>query len=526
MSLFSETNKEDIFIAQLKAKYEMLYNSVQPIPYIRDRMYCVNTLFVESGIEYLIQSADARDKGNWKPLDSYFELLAENTFSSDRVILEGEPGYGKSTITLQLAYDWCNAVEHSPLSEIKVLIFLRLRQLGGLLSIFQAIRRFILPMDSTLTAKDIKNLIEHSTSVVIVLDGYDEYPDQHRKDTDIYKIISKDIFRKVKVLITTRSSYLPKYLAPQYFRVHLIGFKESARDQYIRKAVVGDDVVSAKNINLKLQDNPILHDLCQVPLFFVMFAHITHENKNLQTFKSVTDFFQYMIACFHSHMRNKMEEDNVKIDTSSEANHTRLDSIAFKALAAEKQQIVWERRALRKTLGSSFYNYYVKVGILVEDEILNPCQDLQRQREVEKEVRFFHKIFCEWYAAHFLAKRLSTITVTFSSTSHLLANVDPFDLQYIYRFACGISEKASNKIINYLRKTEGWQKFAILCTLEQTRETNDLQESITELVSERLAISRNDTKLLQRATLQILDFASKREVSRNIFKLCPFFSLM
>ncbi|PIK38196.1 hypothetical protein BSL78_24963, partial [Apostichopus japonicus] len=48
-----DSEKAERFIKHLKAKYEIFYDSVQPIPYIKDRMYCVDKVFVEGGIEYM-----------------------------------------------------------------------------------------------------------------------------------------------------------------------------------------------------------------------------------------------------------------------------------------------------------------------------------------------------------------------------------------------------------------------------------------------------------------------------------------
>ncbi|PIK33522.1 hypothetical protein BSL78_29664, partial [Apostichopus japonicus] len=105
-----------------------------------------------------------------------------------------------------------------------------------------------------------------------------------------------------------RPFYLPKEFAPHTDRIRLTGFNEDIRDQYIRKAVVQGDEQAAREIILKLQRNPLLGDLCQVPLLFVLFAHMSHENKDLKTFKSVTSFFRNVIACFHSHLMNKTIE--------------------------------------------------------------------------------------------------------------------------------------------------------------------------------------------------------------------------
>ncbi|PIK52554.1 hypothetical protein BSL78_10544 [Apostichopus japonicus] len=506
-----DENKEELFIDQLKRKYEILYDAVQPIPYIKDRMYCVDKVFVEGGMEYLDKTTVAKQGKEWKQMKSYHELMDGTRISSTRNILEGEPGYGKSTLTLQLVYDWCKSVSHSPLRQVKILILLRLRQLGGVNSIFEAVRRFILPGDSKFTDDDVKSIIEKCSSVMLVLDGYDEYPDQDNTDADIYKIIKNDIFREIKVILTTRSSYLPNYRSPQTDRARLTGFDDLARDKYIRKAVTGDDTEAVDEIKRKLQENPVLGDLCEVPLFFVMFAHITYENKELQTFNSVTGFFRYMISCFHSHMSNKMKDENVTTSQLFEANHSKLDEIAFKALCGKDQMIIWKKQKICKALGEAFYNQYVRIGILVEEEVLDmfSMPDAMGNIRSTVEVRFYHKLFCEWYAAHHLAKK---ITKLISITSAMLANLDPFDLQYVYRFACGLNKAAARNIIKHLQKTNEGQKFAMLCILEQEGDNDELLESVTELVSNSITINVNDSKLLQRSVTQILEFASKKEI--------------
>ncbi|XP_071851915.1 uncharacterized protein [Apostichopus japonicus] len=506
-----DENKEELFIDQLKRKYEILYDAVQPIPYIKDRMYCVDKVFVEGGMEYLDKTTVAKQGTEWKQMKSYNELMDGTRIGSTRKILEGEPGYGKSTLTLQLVYDWCKGVPHSPLKQIKIMILLRLRQLGGVNSIFEAVRRFILPGDSKFTDDEVKSIIEKCSSVMFVLDGYDEYPDQDKTKSDVYKIIKNDIFREIKVILTTRSSYLPSYRSPQTDRARLTGFDDLARDKYIRKAVTGDNNEAVDEIKRKLQENPVLGDLCEVPLFFVMFAHITHENKELQTFISVTGFFRYMISCFHSHMWNKMKDENVTTSQLFEANHSKLDEIAFKALCGKDQTIVWKKEKICKALGEAFYNQYVRIGILVEEEVLDilSMPDAMGNIRNTVEVRFYHKLLCEWYAAHHLAKK---ITKLISITSAMLANLDPFDLQYVYRFACGLNKAAARNIIKHLQKSNEGQKFAMLCILEQEGDKDELLESVTELVSNSITINVNDSKLLQRSVTQILEFASKKEI--------------
>ena len=63
-------------------------------------------------------------------------------------------------------------------------------------SVFQAIKQFILPRDSTLAEADIATVMYKSKSTVIILDGYDEYPvHETNKLTDIISIIRREMFQ-------------------------------------------------------------------------------------------------------------------------------------------------------------------------------------------------------------------------------------------------------------------------------------------------------------------------------------------
>ncbi|PIK54738.1 putative NLR family CARD domain-containing protein 4, partial [Apostichopus japonicus] len=499
------TPEEVQFIKELKAKYKILYHSVQPLPYIRDSMYCVDNVYVDSGIEWLVEQAHG--KKIWKLLESHHELLKKPE-NCGRQIIEGDPGYGKSTLTLQLAYDWCQRVPKSPLSNVPILIYLRLRQLRGVKSIYQAIRRFILPRDSDLSEDMVESIIKNCSGALVILDGFDEYPDKDDLETDISLILRREMLQEIDVILTTRPFYLPKEFAPHTDRIRLTGFNDDIRDQYIRKAVVHGDEQAAREIILKLQRNPLLGDLCQVPLLFVLFAHMSHLNKDLTAFKSVTSFFRNVIACFHSHMMNKKIG---KVCFGSK--HDELNKVAFEALSGRNQLIVWDSTSLRKRLGNDFYEQYLKTGIFFEEEVLTDDQFLYK-----KEVRFYHKLFCEWYAAHYIADYLSQESSTSATTesqtvAELLHCLDPFELHYVYRFACGLNKTASGKIVNYLQDNLKHERFAMMCMLEQDYKNEKIVDAITKLASKVVHINGHDSQVLQRSTLQVLEFASANQIT-------------
>ncbi|KAJ8049869.1 NLR family CARD domain-containing protein 4 [Holothuria leucospilota] len=537
--LFYFVKIEQVFVRELKEKYRDLYDGVQPIPYIRDRLYCVDSVFVEGGIEYMATREKVGGQAIWRNLETYINILSDEQVKSTRRILEGEPGYGKSTLLLQLAYDWCNKIPSSHLEKTDVLILLRLRQLRGVISVYKAIKQFLLPKDSTLTESDIEDILRKSSSIVILLDGYDEYPDQDT-NSDVINIIKRNMFQQVDVIVTTRSAYLPKEYPALTKRLRLTGFDDKARDQYIRKAVVADDTNAEQKINDRLKENPVLKDLCQVPLLFVMFAHMSHENDSFQTFTSVTKFFRYMISCFHSHMKNKMKDENVEKYDLFETDHSKLDQLAFDALNSATPQIVWTKDDMCRMLGNDFYEQYVRIGILREEEVLDITNNTEIGR-YKTEVQFYHKLFCEWYAAHYLSEYAAREEVTFNpwaksaQTEHSVYGIDPlvdcnyetgkgnetddyfkyldpFDLQYVYRFACGINSKAAEKIIEYLKSRKDALRFAALCSLERSGKVEDVLHNVQDLCSTTVYIRNDDTFLLQRSNIQLLEIAETNKV--------------
>lgn len=509
-------DKKDLLVNSLKGKYEDLYDAIQPIPYIRDRLYCVNKVYVEGGLDILLNDKGNETKRTWERIETYHSILSDSRIKSTRKVVEGDAGYGKTTLTLQFSYDWCNRVDKSPLVDVEILILLRLRQLSGVTSVYRAIRQFLLPRDSTLNEEDIETLLQTlpSDSILVILDGFDEYSDQDlMQDTDIMHIIRKDMFQQIPVILTTRSSCIPHDLAANTRHIRLTGFDELARDRYIRKAVVGTDVKAAMKIKQRLKENPVLAGVCQVPLFFVMFAHMTHERHEFTQFQSVTSFFRFMIGCFHGHLHKK-DKTKIRNFKSFEKDHGLLDQEALNSLSGGSKQNVWRKETLSELLGDKFYEHYVRVGILVEEEVLDFAEEngssSSYYQPYRKDVRFYHKLFCEWYAAHYLsniaAKSLSP------SLELILSRLDPFELHYLYRFACGLNQNAANNILQYLSGVESSEQFEILCILEQRGQVENIKNQVQKLCSDTIIVSDEDSQLQQKSTIELLEIASSNAI--------------
>ncbi|XP_071850832.1 uncharacterized protein [Apostichopus japonicus] len=517
MELTPDLQEKKIFLIDgLKKTYKDQYDAIQPLPYVKDRLYCVDKVFVEGGVEVCLAPELTRGTGgSWERLESYKSIYTDFRFISKRRIIQGEPGYGKSTLTLQLAYDWCNDVSDSPMNNVEILILLRLRQLGSVKSLFRAIKSFLLSRERRVSIHEIEKIINSCSSVHIALDGYDEYPGRDSNvNDDVHRIIKMGLFADFDVSLTTR--YLPESLRKETKRAKLTGFDDKARDEYIRKAVVGNNDEAVEKIKQRLYENSILADLCQVPLVFVMFAHMVHDQKDFMKFKSVTQFFKHTIRCFYNHLnrKQKLYDNRHNRFYLHEMEHHELDKIAFEGLNKANQQLSWIKTEFCKRVGKELYDQYILIGILVEEDVVSDDSTGDNVLFTTM-VRFYHKLFCEWYAAHHLV----TLVKNAYDINETLRFLDPVDLQYLFRFACGLDPDAGKKLINHLKRLPGGDTFAILCILEQTGDVNDIMDSVKELCSRDVKIKKGDSALLQRSTAQLLEIASKNDISISCLNL-------
>ncbi|XP_071831913.1 uncharacterized protein [Apostichopus japonicus] len=508
-------DKKETMIRALKWKYKRRYEAVHPIPYMREKHFSVNQVFIDTGVEVCLTETPHQGASiPWEPLESYKEIFGDRRMQAKRLVIEGEPGYGKSTLTMQLAYDWCNKIKDSPIHKVDILIILQLRQLSSQTSIPRAIKLYLLPR-ADITVKDIESILLRY-HVKILLDGYDEYLEHDLgvglRPVDMV-IVGKHL-KNIDVAITTR--YQPKELAPGTKIVKLTGFDAKAREEYIRKGIDADDT-KLKEIQTQLEDNVVLRDFCEVPLIFVMFAHVAEEKKYyFRDYNSVTGLFRFLVSCFHDHMRNKLTDANVNNLYRFENDHARLDYIAFSTLSEKGHQTKWEKKQLSEALTEELYNRYVQLGSFIEEEVV---LDLDDSTSRITEVRFYHDIVCEWYAAHYLAFLASKPETKFTSTAGhhspqedlvSLNMLNPFNFQYVFRFACGLRPESGDKIIDYLRSIPGGEKFAILCSLEQN--TKESLKTVRTLCSDTVSFSDKDSQLSQRSLALLLKIASTHKV--------------
>ena len=166
-----------------------------------------------------------------------------------KVLIEGDPGMGKTTYLQKLAYDWANKQGEwdAYFPEIEVLLLLRCNDIKS--SIWAAIDDQILPEDIDEKVKEtfFKYIKENQSKVLLLLDGLDEADPCKR---DIYlSLLTCKLLSACHIVITSRHDFGKKVRSYCDTLWEIVGFTKEDSNSFIRNYFQGKDHLAEKFIN-------------------------------------------------------------------------------------------------------------------------------------------------------------------------------------------------------------------------------------------------------------------------------------
>ena len=168
-----------------------------------------------------------------------------------KVLIEGDPGMGKTTYLQKLAYDWANKQNEWDASfpAIEVLLLLRCNDIKS--SIWEAIDEQILSEDIDEKDKEtfFKYIQENQSKVLLLLDGLDEADPCER---DIYlSLVTCKLLPACHVIITSRHEVREKVSCDNLWEI--VGFTKEDSKSFIRKYFQGKDRLAEKFFNYHVE---------------------------------------------------------------------------------------------------------------------------------------------------------------------------------------------------------------------------------------------------------------------------------
>ena len=311
------------------------------------------------------------------------------------VLIEGQPGMGKTTYCQKLAYDWSmeNISLEACFPQVKMLLLLKCRDMKTA-DIEEAIDDQLLPLDADKKEKeDFFHFIRcNQSKILMVLDGLDELPENLLKG--LFPLIQRKILSNTYLMLTARHEAGMRVRRHCDTLLEIVGFTKEDADSYITKYFSNheDPSLAAKLIE-KLGREKQLRELSSNPLNTALLCLLCEDTKGVFP-SNQTKLYDQLVSCA---VRRYFARKGIPMDSKDplqtfSVNLNHLGKMAFEALKVDRM-------------------YFSKDKMDYQSGDFLPLCFLSREASVSKLrpipcFSFTHKTFQEYFAAYHLAQEI------------------------------------------------------------------------------------------------------------------------
>ena len=339
-----------------------------------------------------------------------------------KILIEGQPGMGKTTYCNKVAYDWaknCKAEDSFP--DFQVVLLLKCRDINS--DLWEAIDDQLLPRDMKKEEKEkfFTFVRDHQSKVLLVLDGLDELP-THK--LPIYKeIIQGRMLPKCYLVVTARPKAGIKVRECCDTLLEVEGFTKHDAESYIRRYFKTEQHL-AETLLDKLRTDASLEGLTANPLNAALLCLLCEDFQG-DLPKGRTLLYFEIVQCVLKRYRRKKELSETDEDLT-QLYHTELKHLGCLAMnGLLNDEMYFDHSAF----GNSGSDLIPALGFLS----VQPGRSKRRPRLC---YGFLHKSFQEFFAAFYLSCQLVDEEI---SPESLVADTRYFDeFKQVLLFACGI----------------------------------------------------------------------------------------
>ncbi|XP_068686712.1 NLR family CARD domain-containing protein 3-like [Montipora foliosa] len=408
------------FIDDIRQLYKRREGWLEPFPWCEEFRFHLDNIFTRLKMV-------SRKKERGVKTDSIVNMLEifkpnKECPQPKRVLIEGEPGIGKTTYCNKVAYDWaknCKAEDSFP--DVQVLLLLKCKDITS--GLWEAIDDQLLPKDMKKEKrwKFFTFIRDHQSKVLLILDGLDELP-THK--LPVYEeIIRGRMLSKCYLIVTARHKAGIKVRECCDTLLEVKGFTKYDAEDFISRYFKTKEHLAEKLLE-RLRSDASLREVTANPLN-AAFLCLLCEDVQGDLPKGKTLLYAEIVQCVLRRYTKKKELPETDEDLT-QLYHTELEHLGCIALNGLLNDEMYFN-------DSAFQN---GTGSLIRDLGLLSVQAGRSKRRPSRCYGFLHKSFQEFFAALYLSCRLTNEEI---SPDGLLADTRYFkEFQQVLLFTCGI----------------------------------------------------------------------------------------
>lgn len=424
-------------IVECRVRLEKLYNNLSQVnitPWDSDNTVHIDEIYTEL---FWVRNNRKPSGKKEEKLNDYSDVLREQKSNpySNRFLVYGMPGIGKSTFAQKIALDWARGKKEI-LKKFDVLLMIPLRNVCDS-STFRDIlieAKLFSTEDQRFIDGLNRYIIDHQNKVLLVLDGFDEYS-ASGKSPVVHRIWMGDELRECFVILTTRPVKEDDTKRFSHSQFQIKGFDWARIKEFAMKILEDERKVE---MFLNYIEKHTLMEIAEIPLLLLMLCLVWKERDREVLPEAKVHLYKEFIQTLINHMAAKGNEGKFERIDDYKGDLEKVGELAFKALLRNSLEFDYQHLPI-ELLSSKL----ITVGVIQIVKLFSA--------KPKKKVAFLHKSIQEFLAAWFIIHRLiPSSNDDLSCMSAIDSTRKVVDFLEVLKFVCEWSPEGSRAVLQHL----------------------------------------------------------------------------